>query len=364
MIVDFGTGRFVGGHNADYLVALQRALEDAQPMTVAPFQNGLQLGRIRRYKLHLETFLRALGRHEGEPTVVIVHSPEFRDIVLFWLATKLRRRSDAVGLFLFRRHADGIVGRDNWRARLLERIVPALIRSGWIYPVSDSQSALAEWTIGTGSTGALIAIPPPLGSSARHPHPTGGPVVGLVGSLRIEKGARHYDEIIRETLATAPTTIVKVQVSNEGAGELADIAGRLVHDWATEPRVELLTGHLTPEAYADLIGSTDVVVLPYEPSTYSSGTSGVVHDTLALGRVVLTTRIAWAEEAYAGHGDVIWLQGTDRAAIRAGLKTAFRRAMARRDGVVTAPPPDDTFADDWHGAIRVAARNRKERSPM
>lgn len=360
VIVDFGTGRFVGGHNEDYLAALQRALEGVRPITVAPLQNGPRLGRMQRYVLQLRTFLRELGQRDGSRTVVVSHSPEFRDIVLFWLATKLRRRSDAVGLFLFRRRADGIVGHDNWRAKLLERIVPGLIRSGWIYPVSDSRSALAGWTAGTGSTGTLIAIPTPVGSSAPHPHPIGGPVVGLVGRLRIEKGARVYGLIIGETLGIDETAMAKVQLSEELVGEEADIAERLQRDWAAEPRVEILTGHLTPEAYADLIGSTDLVVLPYELSTYSSGTSGVMHDTLALGRVVLATRIEWAQEAFAGRDDVIWLQGTDPAAIRVGLEAAFRRAMARRTGSATQPP-DDTFARDWLDAVRAAARITRER---
>ena len=354
VIVDFGTGRFVGGHNEDYLAALQRALEGVRPITVAPFKNGPRLGRVERYVLQLRTLLRELGGPGGRRTMVISHSPEFPDIALFWLATKMRRRSDAVGLLLFRRRAEGIVGRDNWKAGLLERIVPGLIRSGWIYPVSDSRSALADWTTGTGTTGTLIAIPPPLGSSATHPRPIGGPVVGLVGRLRIEKGARVYDLIIRETLGIDAKAIAKVQLSEGLVGEEADIAERLRRDWAADPRVEILTGHLTPEAYADLIGSSDVIVLPYEQSTYGGGTSGVMHDTLAIGRVVLATKIEWAEEAFAGRDDVIWLRGTDPAAIRAGLEAAFRRAMARRVGVGMQPPAD-TFARDWLDAIRAAA---------
>ena len=108
-----------------------------------------------------------------------------------------------------------------------------------------------------------------------------------------------------------------------------------------------------------------MVVLPYELSTYSSGTSGVMHDTLALGRVVLATRIEWAREAFAGRDDVIWLQGTDPSAIRVGLEAAFRRAMARRTGSAMQPP-DDTFARDWLDAIRAAARitrKRRQRGP-
>lgn len=363
VIVDFGTGRFVGGHNADYLAALQLALQGVRPISVTPFQNGPRLGRVERYVLQLRTFLRELGRGDGGRTVVISHSPEFRDIVLFWLATKMRRRSDAVGLFLFRRRSDGIVGRDNWRARLLGWIVPGLIRSGWIYPVSDSRSALAGWTAGTGTTGTLIAIPPPLGASGPRLRPVGGPVVGLVGRLRIEKGARAYDLVIREALRIDEAATVKVQVSDEVEGESANIADRLRLDWAAEPRVEILTGHLTPEAYADLIVSTDVVVLPYEPSTYSSGTSGVMHDALALGRVVLATRIEWAEEAFGDRDDIIWLHGTDPSAIQVGLKAAFRRAMARRTSDATQPP-DNTFARDWLDALYAAASITRERGPL
>lgn len=366
VIVDFGTGRFVGGHNADYLAALQRALHGIRPVTVAPFQAGPQGGRVARYVLQLRTYLREFGRHDDRRTVVISHSPEFRDIVLFWLASKLRRRSDAVGLFLFRRRADGIVGRDNWRARLLERIVPGLIRSGWIYPVSDSRSALAHWTAGLGISGTLIAIPPPLGSSGSHPRPTGGPVVGLVGRLAIEKGARAYDRIIRETLRIDETATIRVQVSEDEGGEVAEITKGLQRDWAGEPRVDFVTGHLTPEAYADLIGSTDVVVFPYDPASYSTGTSGVMSDTLALGRVALATQIESAAEAYAGRDDVVWLQGIDDPSIAAGLRAAFLRAKARRaEG--DDHPRIDTFADDWLDAIRAATdvegRQRRHREP-
>lgn len=350
----------MGGHGEDYLVSLQRALEDIRPTIVVPFLNGPRLGRVRRYVLQLRTFLQHLGQRDGYRTVVISHSPEFRDIALFWLATKMRRRSDAVGLFLFRRRSDGIVGRDNWRARVLEWIVPGLIRSGWIYPVSDSRSALTGWTAATGATGTLITVPRPLGYSAPHPRPTGGPVVGLIGRLRIEKGARAYDVVIREALRIDEAATVKVQLSDEVEGEVARIADRLRQDWAAEPRVEMVTGHLKPEAYTDLIGSTDVVVLPYEVATYGGGTSGVLHDTLALGRLVLATRIEWAEEAFAGRDDVIWLQGTDAPAIHAGLRAAFRQAIARRASGEMRPP-SDTFARDWQGAIREAASIRIER---
>jgi hypothetical protein len=354
VIVDFGVGRFVGGHNADYLAALQRAIEDIQPITVAPFLNGARTGRVRCYVLQLRTFLWTLGRRNGPRTVVISHSPEFRDIVVYWLASKLSRPSDTVGVFLFRRQADGIVGRDNWRARLIERIVPGLIRSGRIYPVSDSRSALAHWTAGLGISGSLIAIPAPLGSSGTYSRPTGGPVVGLVGRLAIEKGARAYDGIIRETLRSDETATIRVQVSDDQGGELAEITRGLQRDWADEPRVDLVNGHLTPEAYADLIGSTDVVVFPYDPASYSTGTSGVMSDTLALGRVALATQIESAAEAYAGRDDVVWLQGMDDASIASGLQAAFLRSKARR-AEAEDHPRIDTFADDWLDAIRAAA---------
>ncbi len=361
VIVDFGTGRFVGGHNEDYLTALEQAVGALRPVVIAPFRYGRELGRAARYQSELRTYLACLGRRHTDPTVVVSHSPEFSDIALFWLAAWLTPWSDAVGLFFFRRAADGIVGRDNRRARFLTRIVPGLIRSGRIYPVSDSRPALAAWTAGTDTTGTLIAIPPPPGSSKPHPRPAGGLVVGLVGSLRIEKGARAYDLVIRETLSFDETATVKVQVSDGAVGELAEIAACLRRNWVAEPRVEILTGHLAPGAYANLIGSTDVIVLPYEPSTYGSGTSGVMHDALALGRVVLAPRITWAtDREYQDHDDVIWLQGMDPSALQAGIKAAFRRARILRARAET-PPSGDDFVRDWLDAIQAAAAAGKGR---
>lgn len=358
-IVDFGTGRFVGGHNEDYLTALEQAVEVLRPVVVAPFRRGRALGRFARYRLESQTYFAWLGWRGMDQGVVVCHSPEFHDLALFWLVARLTPRRRGVGLFVLRRSAEGIVGRNNRRARFLTRVVPGLIRSGRLYPASDSRPALAHWTHDTGVPGSLIAIPPPLGAPAPHPRPTGGPVVGLVGRLRIEKGARAYDLVVREALQIDETAAVKVQVGAGMTGEAAGIANRLERDWRGVSRVEIIPGHLTPEGYANLIGSTDVIVLPYEPSSYSNGTSGVLHDAISLGRVVLASPIAWAAELFPGHDNIIWLEGTDGPALRKGLTAAVARAMVLRDTDI-AQPLSSSFSADWLSAIRAAAATMRE----
>jgi hypothetical protein len=296
------------------------------------------------------------------PAIIVSHTPEFRDLALFWLATKLVPRTNTVAVVLFRRGADGIVGTRNRRAWFLERVIPGLIRAGRIYPVSDSRIALDAWTAGTGAKGSLIAIPQPLGATSRSGANAthGGLVVGLVGRARIEKGAHLYDSIIRDVLAINEGAKVRVQVFDSIAGEEGQIAKDLVLAWAGHPRVELLKGHLTPEAYADLVQSSDVVMLPYDPVRYGNGTSGVMHDTLAAGGVVLATSIEWGRAMFGDRDDVVWLRGLDPTSIRAGLEEALELAHARRSRPKARGLPN-TFRNDWLTALERAAEQMRSR---
>jgi hypothetical protein len=142
-------------------------------------------------------------------------------------------------------------------------------------------------------------------------------------------------------------------LGSDSVGEAGEIAARLRQIWQGDPRVALVDGHLTPDAYAALIASSDVVVLPYEMRSYGSGTSGVLHDALALGRTVLATPIPWAREAFPSHPDIVWLKGTDRLALAEGLRTAVTQALDRRRAA-TAGGGADTFASDWQAALAAA----------
>ncbi len=358
VLVDFTTGRLNGGHQEDYLRALTTALAGQRTTVLAPFRDGsAKAGRVATYWQELRAFWSLLSPGNGKGRVVICHSPEFRDFVLLWLADLLRwRRSSAVGLFVLRRSAAGIVGRDNLKARVLDIVIPQMIRRRLIHPASDSRLALDHWLAGDGRVhGSLLSIPRPAAVVEITQRADEGQVIGLLGRFRVEKGAHHYDAVISAALAEFPEATVHVQVAAEPGSEESEMAARLHHNWEGDSRVVLVDEHLTADAYAHLIASTDVVVLPYDTGSYGSGTSGLLHDALALGRTVLATPIPWAAEAYSDHPGVVWLTGTDEAGLAAGLRAAVARALAQRrvgaDGKTA-----DSFAEDWQAAVAAAAR--------
>lgn len=358
VLVDFATGRLNGGHQEDYLGALETALAGQRMTVLAPFRDGpAKAGRVATYWREFRAFWRLLGPGGGKGHVIVCHSPEFRDFVLLWLADLLRwRRSSAVGLFVLRRSSAGIVGRDNLKARVLDIVIPQMIRRGLIHPASDSRLALDHWLAGDrGVHGSMLSIPCPAVVAEPSPRLDGGPAIGLLGRFRVEKGAHHYDAVIGAALAEFPEATVHAQVAAEPGSDESDIAARLHDNWEGNSRVVLVDEHLAADAYARLIASTDVVVLPYDTESYGSGTSGLLHDALALGRTVLATPIPWAAEAYSEHPGVVWLTGTDKTALAAGLRAAVTRALSQRHAGADGKTAD-SFAEDWRAAVAAAAR--------
>lgn len=111
-------------------------------------------------------------------------------------------------------------------------------------------------------------------------------------------------------------------------------------------------GHLSAEEYDRALLTADVVVLPYEPSLYTSGTSGLLFDALTAGAIVLSTRIAWGVDEFGDSSSVVWLTGRDDDAIEAGLREALRRARRRRTEEVPSDlPASGAFGQGWSAAI-------------
>jgi hypothetical protein len=354
-LIDYGSGRLPGGHQEDYLAALTKALAGWPLRIAAPFLSSRQpRGRGAIALSELRLLLRQL---RGGPRLLVWHTPELRDFVLFAVASTLVRRSKSAAVFVLRRDGAGIVGRAGLKARLLEALVPWLIRSGRVYPVSDSRTALEHWlSRAPHASGSVISIPAP--QIARADPSAGAPVVGLVGGFRIEKGAARYDVVIRAALSLFPEGRVKVQLGPGNTVEEAEIAARLERDWSNEPRVDLKTGHLTAEEYAAQIAGTDVVVLPYDVALYGAGTSGVLHDALTLGCTVLATRIAWAAERFADHPRLVWLESTAEADLREGLRRAVEVSLSGP----AAPAIEDSFAADWNATLGAAWRQLSTRN--
>jgi glycosyltransferase involved in cell wall biosynthesis len=344
-ILDFSAGRIAGGHSADYVSALERAF--GRP-AIAPYRDGWapsgrMAGRIAQVRT---TFACVLGAPVGG-RVLAIQQPGLGEVLALILADlTVGQRRRWVATLVLRRDAAGMLGRQDWRARLYDRAVRRLIARGRVHPVSDSRLALDHWTDRGRAAGDLLVIPRPTAAVAT-PMRGSGFKVGLVGGCRIEKGSRQYARVIASARRTGAAVTVQIGPGADAAS--LPFIDDLLARYGSDPEVELIDWELDASAYAGLVASCDAVVLPYESERYGSGTSGVMSDALALGCVVLCTRFPWALGEYDGDPRVEWLDGLTDADLDAGLAAARRRA--EQDLGHLNVDADDEFARRWRAAV-------------
>lgn len=252
--------------------------------------------------------------------------------------------------------APGIVGRAGWKSRALEKIVRSLARSGHLHPVSDSRSALSSWERIAGTHGSLISIPVRKRPTGMPHRSSDDPVVfGLAGLFRPEKGAPYYQDVVEAALALPVSAEIVVQLPDPREDSDFPEAACLRAKFGDHKAVRSLHGHLDNKAFTEFISSIDVLVLPYDVASYGTGTSGIMHEVLALGGSVVTTRFLWAEDTFADHPSVFWLDALTAACLEEQMAAAARWSRQSRDGADTAvrPHPDD-FRQSWLSAIRKA----------
>ncbi|PCJ59150.1 MAG: hypothetical protein COA65_06875 [Rhodospirillaceae bacterium] len=367
VLADFLTGRVPTGHQEDYLLALETALADFNPVTVAPFRYPqlhapadvptIERGnRIGRYLATFRVSMRYLNA--PTPTLLIFHGPEFRDFIAFAAAALMRRRrGQGRGVFVMRRKAWAIVGRRGLKARLLDAVIKWMAPSRFFYMLSDSRSVMDYWLGCTGVDGPILSIPTrrPVETVTRKPEDS--VVIGLLGGFRLEKGASLYSAVIAMALGESSTE-VDCQIS-ENAAESEEIAlmRSLTNKWQGNPRVRFHCGHLDATAFARLLYSVDIVVLPYDAESYGPGTSGILFEALAAGRIVAITRIDWAVQEYADHPNILWLEDRNSDTIKAALKNATERVVTARKTGGLSVPDTDQFKQTWCAALKDAARD-------
>jgi glycosyltransferase involved in cell wall biosynthesis len=357
-IVDFQSGRGFGGHYEDYLAALQSALSEYSPETIAPFHDGAPVpGRVGIYRVEFAGYRRALKRGGA----VVVHSGDFSDYVSLWAAARTIRRKDrAVCLFVLRRSPtpDSMATGNVHLVRGLIRLVAGMIRRGVIHPVSDSAPALEAWLkLAPGVSGELVALPPAPGvdvgeiATVSLPAPD-GPLVAIAGRMRTEKGAANYPVVVDAALAALPDGAIALQTAEDDEASRAALAEiRARH--GDDPRVALLGAHLSPADYAALLKAADIVVLPYEIAVYGTGTSGVVSDGLTLGAVVVVSPIEWVVQTYADDPRVILLEDpTSVDSVREAIALAATRIGEAHAG----EDAQAKFAASWQAAVASALR--------
>lgn len=360
LLVDFLIGRSVGGHTAEYLGLLQDALADRPFEVLAPYlEETPPTGRVDRYR----RFARAMWSAFRRGDVVVFHTPEARDILVLWALTTLpvARRGRAV--IMMRRGADIMFGRDDWRARLIERGMRGLVARGVAHLVSDSHAAARTWSAITGRDVPVIPLPVRRGLEAARASRREGPLtVSLLGLFREEKGVDQYETVLRIAREIDPEVRLFCQVADTPltATERA-VTEALTEGYAADPRATIHAGHLSAGDYDRALLASDVVVLPYDPALYTSGTSGLLFDALTAGALVLSTRIAWGVEEFGDAPSIVWMDGRDDDDLRRGLTEAFARARRRRvEGTPSDLPSAEAFATGWRQAIRRAAERTAE----
>lgn len=358
-IIDTVVGRRPGGHQADYLAALEDALGPMASESFAPFRNGantaLLTSRWRRLEYLLSRFRALAARSSADGrAVLILPNPDFVDFVAAFLAVRLRLRAPAaVFLFVLRRGASGIVGRSGWKSTALEKIVRSLARRGHLHPVSDSRSALSFWEGLTGTPGSLVTIPVRERPADIPPKAEGEAVrFGLVGLFRPEKGAAFYSRVIDAALDLPGPAQIDVQLPDTAADDSFPEAAALRLAHRNTDAVRFLNGHLDNDAFTRLVSGIDVLVLPYDIESYGTGTSGIMHEVLALGGCVVTTRFTWAADEFADDSRVLWLDSLAPGHLRVKLSEARQIAESARKAANRAHTPSpETFREGWLSAI-------------
>lgn len=374
VLLDFTAGRLATGHQEDYLPALEAALALRAPLTIAPFRTGggdvhpatphaPPHGRIGRYLAALKVMLAVLNSRE--PTLLVLHGPELRDFICFAMALGLRPRGrPTAGVFMMRREAWAMLGRRGWRATFLERTVRVLCRTGSFFMMSDSRAALEHWTERTSAEGELVTIPARAPPAPGNLEARAGPTISLLGGFRLERGARLYPAIIEACLRRPGVTVECHLGPVDAPDEEGDLTRQIAARWRNEPRVKLHFGHLSTEAFDRVLYQGDVVLLPYDAASYGPGTSGIMHEAVMAGRLVVSTAITWGVEQFGDDPHLIWIADNTLDSIMTGFDVAVVK-LGGNPLPPTAAPRDDKFALTWDEALNnIETRWRDKRSGM
>jgi len=94
-----------------------------------------------------------------------------------------------------------------------------------------------------------------------------------------------------------------------------------------DPRTLLLDRRLNSDEYAALLGSADVVLVPYWRSIYRERTSGVFVEALVAGKLVLCTRDTWMSDLLDLHGGGVVVDDRSGIAVCEGLRELIERRV-------------------------------------
>ena len=130
----------------------------------------------------------------------------------------------------------------------------------------------------------LLAQAAPRVASAR-------PTIVYQGHTSALRGMHFLPEIIERCakLPSRPRFVIQVQSRETAASQLGPTLERLDRLAATGDDVRLVTGALAASDYFALLNDADIILLPYSPTFYGHGSSGVFTEAASLGKVVVVS---------------------------------------------------------------------------
>lgn len=120
---------------------------------------------------------------------------------------------------------------------------------------------------------------------------------GYLGDARTEKGfgllSEMWDHVVRSAGELNPPRLLAQSNYNILGGEPLAVQGRLALQAHPRKSVELVEGPFSSEEYLALFGQIDVMVVPYEPNSYATRSSGVFVEAIKGGMPAIVTNASW-----------------------------------------------------------------------
>jgi glycosyltransferase involved in cell wall biosynthesis len=220
--------------------------------------------------------------------------------VAMWLARLPQAKRPAVAIMLrYLNHAmDYVQARANkdvialyyrYAARALYSAQPQSILC------ADTRELAAAYHQITGLP--VVELPNPMDVSdllktdAAHAAAAERPMVVYQGHTSPLRGFHFLPEIIQRCKGLQPRPRFLIQVQNReaainaGMGPVLEGLTRLAGD-----DVKLVNGSLSQESYFSMLKQADIVLLPYTPTFYGHGSSGVFTEAASVGKVVVVSK--------------------------------------------------------------------------
>ncbi len=158
------------------------------------------------------------------------------------------------------------------------------------------------------------------------PRPSAPVVIGYFGDARLEKGYQHFPRLatlLSPALDAGAVRMVLQSNFNVPGGEAGIAPAR--EALVNRPGVTVLDRPLQDVEYAQHLGATHLVVLPYQADRYVARTSGIVAEAIHAGVPLVVPEGTWMSEQLRRHGAGVTFDPWQAD----GLECAVERAIDR-----------------------------------